>query len=281
MTNIGFVLNTKLECFEETFAVTKWVRFRADGAIGFGTIAHSDIAVHSGDMFGDAKPTGQTLQLGDVELLAPCAPGKIVGLWNNFKALAAKLNQSIPAEPLYFLKATTSVAAHGATVQRPVSYDGKVVYEGELGIVIGKTCRNISEAEAGEHIFGYTCVNDITAADILNRDPSFPQWARAKSFDGFGPFGPAIATDLHPATLSIRTILNGAERQNYPVSDMIFQPHRLVSLLSADMTLEPGDLICCGTSIGVGVMKEPVNSVTIAIEGIGELHNEFRNQALT
>ena len=151
-----------------------------------------------------------------------------------------------------------------------------MVYEGELGIVIGKRCSGISEAEAAAHIFGYTCVNDITAADILNRDPSFPQWARAKSFDGFGPFGPAIATGLDPAGLSIRTILNGAERQNYPVSDMIFSPHQLVSLISHDMTLEPGDLICCGTSVGVGVMKEPVNSVTIAIEGIGELHNEFR-----
>ncbi len=256
--------------------MTKWVRFRANGAIGFGTIAHSDITVHDGDMFGESKPTGQTLQLGDVELLSPCAPGKIVGLWNNFRALAAKLNQSIPPEPLYFLKATTSVAAHGAVVNRPASYDGKVVYEGELGIVIGKRASNISEASAASHIFGYTCVNDITAADILNRDPSFPQWARAKSFDGFGPFGPAIATGLDPATLSIRTILNGAERQNYPVADMIFQPQKLVSLLSHDMTLEPGDLICCGTSVGVGVMKEASNSVTIAIEGIGELHNEFR-----
>ncbi|KPG01595.1 2-hydroxyhepta-2,4-diene-1,7-dioate isomerase [Rhodopseudomonas sp. AAP120] len=256
--------------------MTKWVRFRAKGAIGFGTIAHSDITVHDGDMFGANKPTGQTLQLGDVELLSPCAPGKIIGLWNNFRALAAKLNQSIPPEPLYFLKATTSVAAHGAVVSRPASYDGKVVYEGELGIVIGKRSTNISEAEAASHIFGYTCVNDITAADILNRDPSFPQWARAKSFDGFGPFGPAIATGFDPQSLSIRTILNGAERQNYPVADMIFAPHKLVSLLSHDMTLEPGDLICCGTSVGVGVMKEASNSVTIAIEGIGELHNEFR-----
>jgi 2-keto-4-pentenoate hydratase/2-oxohepta-3-ene-1,7-dioic acid hydratase in catechol pathway len=259
--------------------VTKWVRFRADGAIGFGTIAHSDIRVHDGEMFGANTPTGRTLQLGDVELLAPCQPGKIIGLWNNFHALAAKLQQQIPAEPLYFLKATTSVVAPGAVVARPGSYDGKVVYEGELGVVIGKRCSGVSEAEAASHIFGYTCVNDITAADILNRDPSFPQWARAKSFDGFGPFGPAIATGLDPAALSIRTILNGAERQNYPVSDMIFSPAKLVSLISQDMTLQPGDLICCGTSVGVGVMKDEVNSVIIAIEGIGELHNEFCQSA--
>lgn len=254
-----------------------WVRFTHNAAIHFGTVTDDTIAVHDGDMFGTNKSTGVTLKLADVTLLAPCAPGKIIGLWNQFHALAAKLGNPAPKEPLYFLKATTSVTAPGAIVKRPTSYDGKTVFEAELGIVIGKRASAISEADAAKHIFGYTCINDITAADILNRDPTFPQWARAKSFDGFGPFGPVIATGLDPAGLSIRAILNGAERQNYPVSDMIFQPHALVSKLSHDMTLAPGDLILCGTSVGVGVMKEPVNTITIAIDGIGELHNEFHN----
>ena len=255
-----------------------WVRFRRDAVHGFGILGDGNaIAVHDGDMFGDAKPTGVRHALADVELLAPCTPRKIIGLWNQFHALAQKLCNPPPQEPLYFLKATSSIANPGDAVKRPKSYDGKIVYEGELGIVIGKRAANISPADADAHIFGYTCINDITAADILNRDPTFPQWARAKSFDGFGPFGPVIATDLDPSTLVIRTILNGAERQNYPVSDMIFQPRDLVSKLSHDMTLQPGDLILCGTSVGVGVMKEPVNQVTIAIDGIGELHNEFRN----
>lgn len=252
-----------------------WIRFKHNSTISFGTLVSGAITVHDGNMFGVNKPTGTTLALSDVEVLAPCSPSKIIGLWNQFHALAAKLNNPVPKEPLYFLKATSSVTAPGAVVKRPISYDGKTVYEGELGIVIGKRASGIAPQQAGAHIFGYTCVNDITAADILNRDPTFPQWARAKSFDGFGPFGPVIATGIDPAGLSIRTILNGAERQNYPVSDMIFQPHELVAKLSHDMTLEPGDLICCGTSVGVGVMKEPVNKVTIAIEGIGELHNEF------
>ncbi|HEY0328033.1 MAG TPA: fumarylacetoacetate hydrolase family protein [Rhodopseudomonas sp.] len=255
--------------------MTKWVRYRHNDTIGFGTIAHSLISVHSGEMLGEATPTGATLPHADVELLTPCEPSKIIGLWNNFHALAAKLNQPEPAEPLYFLKAPSSVTAPGAPVAQPKSYHGKVVYEGELGVVIGKRCGAISVAEADDHIFGYTCVNDITAADILNRDPSFPQWSRAKSFDGFGPFGPAIVSGLDPAGLSVRTILNGAERQNYPVSDMIFSPQQLVSLISHDMTLLPGDLICCGTSVGVGAMKEPVNTVIIAIDGIGELSNAF------
>jgi 2-keto-4-pentenoate hydratase/2-oxohepta-3-ene-1,7-dioic acid hydratase in catechol pathway len=128
-------------------------------------------------------------------------------------------------------------------------------------------------------IFGYTCVNDITASDILNRDSTFPQWARAKGIDGYGPFGPVITTGLDPRQLVVRTILNGAERQNYPISDMIFSAQDLVSQISQDMTLLPGDLICCGTSVGVGTMKEPVNTITVAIDGIGELTNEFRQSA--
>lgn len=253
-----------------------WVRFQHRGHDGFGCLSENEIAVHDGDMFGIAKPTGQYLKQSDVTLLAPCVPSKIIALWNNFHALAAKLNSPEPKEPLYLLKAPSTVAPPGAVVTKPPSYDGKVTYEGELGIVIGKACSAISADDADAHILGYTCVNDITASDILNRDATFPQWARAKGFDGFGPFGPSIRSGIDPSRLHVRTILNGAERQNYPVADMIFSAQQIVSAVSHDMTLLPGDLICCGTSLGVGVMKEPVNTVTIVIDGIGELHNEFR-----
>ncbi|MFG1293100.1 fumarylacetoacetate hydrolase family protein [Xanthobacter versatilis] len=255
--------------------MTTWLRFSANGTAGFGTLEGETILVHEGCLFSGASPTGARIPLAEVTLEAPCAPTKIVALWNNFHQLAAKLNVAEPAEPLYLLKAVTSVAAPGATVRRPAAYSGKTVYEGELGIVIGKPTTNVSEQEAAAHIFGYTVVNDITAADILNRDPTFPQWARAKGIDGYGPFGPWIVTDFDPATAHVRTILNGAERQNYPLADMIFAPARLVSLLSQDMTLNPGDLIACGTSIGVGVMKEPSNDIAIEIEGIGTLRNTF------
>ena len=134
----------------------------------------------------------------------------------------------------------------------------------------------VAADDADDFIFGYTCVNDITGNDILNRDPTFAQWARAKGFDDYGPFGPAIVSGIDPRKLVVRTVLNGAERQNYPISDMIFSAQELVSKISHDMTLLPGDLIACGTSVGVGVMKEPVNTVTVAIDGIGELTNEFR-----
>jgi 2-keto-4-pentenoate hydratase/2-oxohepta-3-ene-1,7-dioic acid hydratase in catechol pathway len=255
--------------------ITRWVRFRYQAKIGFGQLTSSGISVHAGDMFCDARPTGQALALDDVELLAPTQPTKIIALWNNFHALAAKLKSPEPAEPLYLLKAPTSVTAPGAVIRRPSTYEGKTTYEGELGIVIGKTCTAVAPEEADAFIFGYTCTNDITAADILNRDPTFAQWARAKGFDGYGPFGPVVASGLDPASLVVRTILNGVERQNYPIADMIVRTQELISKLSHDMTLLPGDLICCGTSIGVGVMKEPINTVTVAIDGIGELTNEF------
>lgn len=250
-----------------------WVRF-ADGAgEGFGTLSGNTIAVHDGDMFAGAKPTGEQKELGSVSLIMPCRPSKMICLWNNFHALAAKLGVAEPAEPLYLLKAPSSFMATGEAIRRPPSYDGKIVYEGELGIVIGKTCSNASEAQAADSIFGYTCINDITAADIISKDPTFAQWARAKSFDTFGIFGPAIATGLDPAKLSVRTVLNGAERQNYALSDMIFPAARLVSMLSRDMTLLPGDVIACGTSLGVGVMKDAKNVVEVSIEGIGTLSN--------
>jgi 2-keto-4-pentenoate hydratase/2-oxohepta-3-ene-1,7-dioic acid hydratase in catechol pathway len=145
-----------------------------------------------------------------------------------------------------------------------------VLYEGELGIVIGRRCANIGEAEAATHIFGYTCINDVTAIDILHADPAFAQWTRAKGFDGFGVIGPVIATGLDPAGLRIRTLLDGRERQNYAVSDMFFEPYRLVSLISQDMTLNPGDIIACGTSVGALPMK-PGSQVEVVIDGIGTL----------
>ena len=253
-----------------------WVRFRHQDTIGFGTLTQSEIDVHDGELFGTSQPNGRSLALSDVELLAPSEPSKIIALWNNFHALAAKLNVRKPDEPLYLLKAPTTATAPNAIVRQPASYDGKIVYEGELGIVIGRTCSAVSVDQADEFILGYTCVNDITAADIIGRDATFAQWARAKGYDGFCPFGPVITSAIDPAELVVRTILNGVERQNYPISDMIFSAQQLVSNISHDMTLLPGDLICCGTSIGVGAMKEPVNIVTVAIDRIGELQNEFR-----
>jgi 2-keto-4-pentenoate hydratase/2-oxohepta-3-ene-1,7-dioic acid hydratase in catechol pathway len=250
-----------------------WVRFESAGATGFGTLTGSRIAVHRGDMFSNPEPTGETVSLDGVRLLMPTVPSKVIALWNNFAALGAKLNLAVPAEPLYLLKAPNSFANPGDLIKKP-RCDGKVVFEGELGIVIGKRASGVAEADALDHVFGYTCANDVTVADILNRDASFAQWVRAKGFDTFCPMGPAIATGLDAATLVVRTRLNGELRQDYPVSDMRFSVERLVSLISADMTLAPGDVILCGTSIGVGSMK-PDSDIEIEIDGIGTLRNRY------
>ena len=251
-----------------------WIRFEHQGRTGFGVIENGSIEIYSGDMYSGAQATGATVSLAAVKVLTPTQPSKMVALWNNFHALAAKLGNPVPPEPLYFLKGNNSFLAHGESIRVPASYSGKVVYEGELGIVIGRRCTAVSEAQAPGCIFGYTCIDDVTAAEIITKDATFAQWARAKSFDTFGVFGPVVATGLDPAKLVVRTLLNDQERQNYPVADMIFPPARLVSLISQDMTLEPGDVIACGTSVGVGSMK-PGSSISIVIDGIGTLSNRY------
>ncbi|PIW30588.1 MAG: 2-hydroxyhepta-2,4-diene-1,7-dioate isomerase [Rhodospirillales bacterium CG15_BIG_FIL_POST_REV_8_21_14_020_66_15] len=257
--------------------MTLWIRYERQGAEGFGILDGDVITVHSGDMFRGAQSTGETVALADVRVLPPVKPGKIVALWNNYDMMREKMNGERPAEPLWFIKTNNSVIGTGAAIERPASYDGKVVYEGELGIVIGKRCKNVPEAEALDYVFGYTCVNDVTAIEILKRDGTFDQWTRCKSFDTFGPLGPVVATGLDPMKLTVKTILNGQERQNYPVSDMLRTPAKLISEISHDVTLEPGDVIACGTNVGVGTMKDPSNTVEIVIEGIGTLSNTFNN----
>jgi 2-keto-4-pentenoate hydratase/2-oxohepta-3-ene-1,7-dioic acid hydratase in catechol pathway len=259
--------------------MARWIRFQHGNRIAFGTLEGSTISVHEGDMFAGASPSGETLDLASAKLLIPCVPGKMICLWNNFAANAAKQNLPQPAEPLWFIKADNAYLADGEAIRRPPSYGGKIVYEGELGIVIGKRCSNVSEAAAADYIFGYTIVNDVTAFELISKDATFAQWVRSKSYDTFGVFGPAIATGLDPMTLSIRTVLNGAERQNYRVDDAFFPPAKLVSLLSADVTLMPGDVIAIGTSVGVGVMSKPENTVEVSIEGIGTLTNTFAQEA--
>jgi 2-keto-4-pentenoate hydratase/2-oxohepta-3-ene-1,7-dioic acid hydratase in catechol pathway len=226
-------------------------------------------------MYGAHSPTGKLLPLAAVTLLCPCTPSKIIALWNNFHALAAKLGKTAPKYPLFLIKPASCAIGPSEAIRRPAAYQGKIGYEGELGIVIGKTCANVSVDEASTFIQGYTCVNDVTASDVLNENPDFTQWCRSKGYDTFGCIGPAITSDLEWATLNVITRVDGVERQNYPLGDMIFSPYELVSQLSHDMSLLPGDVIACGTSIGVGSVKDGA-TVEIAIEGIGTLVNRLQ-----
>ena len=252
----------------------KWMRFRHGGREALGRLDGDQVEVFTGDLFESPQPTGERVPVAEVEWLIPCLPGKMIGLWNNFNAAAEKNGWGRPAEPLYFLKASSSFAAHGQGIRPPAAYDGRVMYEGELAIVIGRTATAVSVADAPSCIFGYTCANDVTALELLTRDPSFPQWTRAKSFDTFGVFGPVIETDVDVANASVRTRVGGRERQNYPLADMTFPPAELVSLISRDMTLHPGDVILCGTSVGALPMK-PGTAVEVEIDGIGVLANVY------
>ena len=251
-----------------------WLRFVQEGKTGFGQLAQDTVHVYVGELFGDKQPTGESLALSQVELLTPCVPGKLLGLWNNFHQRAEKEGLTRPAHPLYFAKTDNCYLPSEQTIRAPETYRGPIIFEGELGVVIGKTCKAISPAQADEYIFGYTCVNDVTAVGILNSDAYFAQWGRAKSFDTFGPFGPVIASGIEPDDLVVRSLVNGVEKQNFPVSDMFYQPREIVSLLSQDMTLHPGDLIACATSVGAERMRKGC-VVEIAIDGIGVLRNRF------
>ena len=252
----------------------KWMRCRVDGQECLGLLDGEQVRLHEGDLFDAPRPTGRALPLDALEWLPPCRPGKMLALWNNFHAAAQKNGWTVPAEPLYFVKTPNSLAGHRAAIAAVAPEVGRVAYEGELAIVIGRRAKGISAAQAAEHIFGYTCANDLTAIELLNRDPSFPQWTRAKGFDGFGVIGPVIETGFDPAAASVKTLVGGRERQNYPLADMIFPPHELVARLSQDMTLEPGDVIFCGTSLGVLPMK-PGTAVEVEIDGIGRLANTY------
>ena len=207
-------------------------------------------------------------------LRAPYAPRSIIALWNNFHERAEKEGQTIPSTPLYFMKPVTSVIGPGETIYRPKGHAGKVIFEAELGIVIGKSCHDITPEQARDHVFGYTCVNDVTAIEFLFEDKAFQQWTRSKGFDTFTPIGPWITTGLDPSALRIKAVQGDETRQDYPVSDMIFSPLEIVSMISRYQTLVPGDLIACGTTVGARTMK-PGSSIDIVIDGIGTLHNTF------
>ncbi|CAH2933947.1 MAG: Fumarylacetoacetate hydrolase family protein [uncultured Paraburkholderia sp.] len=214
------------------------------------------IKEYEGDMFGELVASGRIWKLNEVTLCSPCVPTKVVALWNNFHALSEKLGKAPPTHPLFLIKPQLSVIGPDEPIRRPKGYTGKIAYEGELGIVIGTRCSNVSVGNAAQYIYGFTCVNDVTAIELLNEEPDFPQWCRSKGFDTFGCVGPVIQRDFDWRTARVVTRLDGVERQNFPLSDMILSPEQQVSLISHDMTLMPGDVIACGTSIGVGSIKD-------------------------
>jgi len=251
----------------------KYVRFEYRGKTGFGVLEGSDVVrVYEGDMFEGAHPTSETMPLHMVGLLPPCQPSKMVALWNNSRAQIEKLNRETPAEVLWFLKPPSSFITHGQAILYPVGQAERIVLEGELGIVIGRVCNGVSAEEAKECIFGYTVINDVTAQDVVKRDATFPQYDRGKGYDTFGVFGPVIETEVDPMTLRMKSYVNGELKQDFPVTDLVFNPYATVAEITKTMTLYPGDVIACGTTLNAAPIT-PGDTVEIRIDGIGSLVN--------
>lgn len=254
------------------------VRYR-DNATGLGQYGIvEDGAVHaaSGDPFGEAGlQQGDAVgQLGEVELLAPVQPGKIVCVGLNYLAHVTERDatRKVPEEPVLFMKPTSALIGPGELIQI-VNPGNSTHYEAELVMVIGRTARGVSEADALGHVFGYTCGNDVSDRVLQAKDG---QWTRAKGFHTYCPVGPWITTGLDITDLKIESRLNGDVRQSSRTSNMIFKPAFLISYISQIMTLDPGDIILTGTPEGVGDLTAG-DQIEVEIEGIGTLSNPVAN----
>lgn len=265
----------------------RYCRFQFNGQAQYGlveSVAGHDAIVRilltppeeaDGDMEGLRTRRIEAIPLEQAALLPPVRPSKIVCIGRNYREHAAELGHDVPTEPLLFLKATSALLAPGGVVRRP-RISERVDHEGELGVVIGKTCyQPAADADIRQYILGYTCVNDVTARDLQNKDG---QWSRSKGFDTFCPVGPIVTDEIDPwAGINVETRVNGAVRQQGNTRDFIFPLDVLIRHIAQAMTLFPGDLIPTGTPSGVGPVVSG-DQMEVMVEGIGTLHNSVADE---
>ena len=258
------------------------VRFTPNESVGIGTDPRfgvlndqDQILVLKGDpLYSGIVPTETKVDLAEVKLLAPIIPrSKVVCIGKNYADHAAEMNSSVPEEPVIFLKPNTSVIGPLDTIQWPRMSD-RVDFEGELAIVIGRICKDVSRERFSDVIFGYTIANDVTARDLQSKDG---QWTRAKGFDTFCPVGPWVETDYLPGSQIISTTVNGEVKQSEPLSSMIFKVPEIIAFVTQVMTMLPGDIILTGTPAGIGPMAAG-STVSVSIEGIGVLTNKISSK---
>ena len=246
----------------------KICRFSNGNGVQIGIVEGDEIWVC--DM--NLQKTQELWYFDEVELLAPAAPSKIVCVGRNYAEHAKELGNDVPAEPLLFLKAPSAIIAHGDEIMIP-HQSNQVEHEGELAVVIGRTCKDIMDDEDPfEYILGYTCLNDVTARDVQRKDIQF---TRGKSFDTFCPMGPFVETELDVSDVRVMTRVNGATRQDGRTSQMVFPVEFLLRYISRQMTLQAGDVIATGTPSGVSKM-ESGDVCEIEVEGVGVLRNHVR-----
>ncbi len=261
------------------------VRFAHPQGMSFGTVeADGDLAQIEGHPFGSIVHTGARFDPGDVRLLSPILPSKVIGVDRNYAdhqpdpsygvqrltpGRLTEMGNEVPAEPTIFLKPSTAVIGPGDAIRlTDLSHD--VQHEAELAVVIGATgARRVTEANALDSVFGYTCGNDVTARDLQKSDVQF---TRAKGFDSFCPIGPWIETQLDIADLGVRCEVDGELRQNGRTSQLVHSVATLISYVSHVMTLLPGDVLLTGTPAGVGPITA-AQTVSVSIDGLGTLTN--------
>lgn len=229
----------------------------------------NEIVEITGDMFGEYKKTDNVFSLEDIKVLPPTSPSKVLCVGLNYRDHAAEMNKPLPQAPMLFMKPNTAVIAHNEEIIYPSHMSKRVDYEGEIAVVIGREAYMVEEQDVEDYIFGYTCINDITARDLQKIDIQF---TRGKGFNTFAPFGPFIETEISPNNLGIMTLLNNEVKQDSNTDNLIFKVKTLVSFISKIMTLLPGDIIATGTPAGIGPVK-PGDRLEVRIEGIGSLVN--------
>ncbi len=243
------------------------VRVLHEGDCRYGLADDTTVTLISDEPFAAWEPEG-LLPLSEARLLSPVAPTKVVCVGLNYRPHIIEMGHDMPTEPVIFLKPSTAVIGPGAAIPIPEGV-GRVDYEAELGVVIGRRTQRASRHEAAANVLGFTCGNDVTARDLQKRDG---QWSRAKGFDGFCPLGPWVATDVDPSDLLLECLVNGEVKQRARTSDMLFDPFTLVSFVSSVMTLVPGDVVLTGTPGGIGPLTAG-DTVEVRIEGVGSLVN--------
>jgi len=246
----------------------KFVRFEIKGNVRYGLVSDSHVLEIEGDIFNQYSVSETKHNFCGLKILSPCVPSKIIAIGLNYRSHAEELGMALPEDPMVFMKPPSAVIGPDEEIIYP-EMSSQVDYEGELGVVIGKKCRFVTEEDSEKYIAGYTCFNDVTARDLQRKDVQF---IRAKGFDTFAPMGPFIETDINPCNVKIETFLNGEKKQSGSTSDLIFPVKTLVSFLSNIMTLWPGDIIATGTPSGIGPMKRG-DVVEVRIDGVGNLSN--------
>ncbi len=235
----------------------------------FGVIEDGIVRQIAGDVFGMWYTVNASWPLERVKLLPPITPSKIVCVGRSYREHAAELGNPVPTEPLIFLKPPSAVIGPDEPIVVPAA-SSRVDHEGELAVVMGKRCTKLAEGEsAAPYILGYTCLNDVTARDLQKKDVQF---TRGKGFDTFCPMGPAIETHLDLAGTTVETWVNGKQRQQGRIADLLFSVDVIIGWISRVMTLEPGDVVATGTPPGVGPLAAG-DVVEVVVSGVGTLRN--------